>query len=261
MPDWFPATSLMDPDQEILADALARQAADHPNMEARTRGSYFIGEYSWWLSVGPIAAYLTQQRVPDLSAGNIALRQSTYTWREGGESGEAERIDIRFISGRFACLPDDPDVDHPDAIVTPDKTHLRQWLRGKLEAHMAPIIERVHAHTNLSQYAQWCLVADAVAAQFLHIGKQLGDEEHGQTEGLAFVKAEDSPLNNKKTGYISLQYLDHRESFRTRAGCCRYYTVSETGKEYCSTCVLRKPEDRDARLVAYMKWKHEEAAS
>lgn len=257
---WFPAADLIDPRLTRLEAALARQAAQHPEMESRTRGSYFVGEYSWYMPDVVIAAYLAERRVPDLSLENLALRSRTYTWREGGESGEAERIDVRFLNGRFACLPNDPAADHPDAIVLPDTHALREHLRVALETHLAPLIERIHASTRLAHHAQWCLVADSVAALFLHKGQALNDEASGKAEGLAFIKAAGSPMNNPNTSYISLHYLDHCETFRARGGCCRYYTVSESGKDYCTTCVLRKPEDRNARLLAYMSKKYAQEA-
>lgn len=257
---WFLAADLLVPRLTRLEEALARQAVQHPEMEARTRGSYFLGEYSWYVPDAVIAAYLAERRVPDLSLKNLALRSRTYTWHEGAESGEAERIDMRLLNGRFACLPDDPAAAHPDATVLPDADALHEHLRVSLEAHLTPLIERVHLLTRLGHHAQWCLVADSVAALFLHKVRALNDEAGGKAEGLAFIKAAEAPMNNPNTSYISLHYLDHRATFRARGGCCRYYTVSKTGKDYCSTCVLRKPEDRDARLLAYMQQKYAKAA-
>jgi hypothetical protein len=229
---WFLATALLDSCLNYLDDALTRQAKEHPQMEARTRGSYLIGNYSWYVPLAVIATYLADNRVPDFSPENVALRYRNFTWYEDGESGEAERIDVRFLSGRFACLPDDPSSDHPDAIILTDRDALREWLHTALEAHFSLLIERIFVQTRLSRYAQWCLVADSCAALFLHIGRALGDEAHGQAEGLKC------------------------ETFRAMGGCCRYYTVSETGQDYCSTCVLRKPEDRNQRLLNYMAKKY-----
>ena len=252
---WFRAHELTDPNSANLGQSLARQVADYSGMDARTQATFFINEYSWYVPEVAIGAFLLAKRIPDLSAENIALRYITYTWHEDDESGEAERLDVRFLSGRFACLPDDPAADHPDAQVLPDVDALREHLRTMLEAHLTPLIERVYARTKLSCHTQWMLVADACAAQFLNIGRTL-NEEQGKAEGMAFIKASGSPMNNNKTSYISLQYLDHCDTFRARGGCCRYYTVSETGDDYCTTCVLRKPEERDARLLAYMQKKY-----
>jgi len=259
-PDWFPSTDLINLNSPVLDQSLARQTVRYSGMDARTQASFFVNEFSWYFTEAAIGSYLMAKRVPDLSAENIALRFSTYTWHEDGESGEAERLDVRFLSGRFACLPDDSAADHPDAQVLPNVDALRDQLRTTLEAYLTPIIDRLYEQTRLSCHAQWLLVADACAAQFLQIGRKLGNGEHSQAEGLAFINVAASPMNNDKTGYIELRYQDQCDTFRARGGCCRYYTVSETGDDYCSTCVLRKPEDRDAKLQAYMQKKYTAAS-
>jgi hypothetical protein len=260
-PGWFLATDFLSETSTMFEQGLARQAGRHPTMKQRTRGSYFIGEYAWYVPAAAVATYLAERRVPDMSPENLALRFNTYTWHEDGESGEAERIDVRFLSGRFAVLPDDPAADHPDAIILPDENALRDWLRTTLEAHMTPLIERNYAVTRLGRQAQWCLVADATAALFLYAGQGDRNEPRRQQEGLAFVKVLGSPMKNPRTGFVTLQYGDHCDTFRARGGCCLYYTVAEDG-EKCSTCVLRSPEERDAIILGYMKERYsQESAS
>jgi hypothetical protein len=253
--DWFPAAILLNSEVDCLQAALDRQAAHHPHMEARTKASYFIGEYAWYVAASAVGAYLAEKRVPDLATENVALRFQRYTWHEDGASGEADRIEVRFLSTRCAVLPDDPLADDPDNCVLPTTDSLREWMRQSLEAHFAPLIDRVSAETRLSRHALWLLVADSCAALFLHLGKQSECQEVAMRDGLTFVKAPDSPMNNPKTSYVTVDYNGHCETFRARGGCCRYYTLSETGADYCSTCVLRKPEDRDARLRAYLAQK------
>jgi hypothetical protein len=199
-----------------------------------------------------IGAYLMKKRVPELSIENVALRFQRYTWHEGGESGEADRIEVRFLSSRCAVLPDDELVGTPNALTLPDAAALREWMRQTLEAHLEPIINRVSAETRLSRHALWLLVADSCAALFLHLGKMLASHDEAMNDGLAFVRASASPMNNPKTDYVTLDYHGHCDTFRVRGGCCRYYTVSEAANDYCSTCVLRKPEERDERLRQYI---------
>jgi hypothetical protein len=259
---WFLASDLTQPGSFHLSAALARQAHEHPQMEDRTKGSYFIGEYVWYVFAAAIAAYLIERRVPSLAPEHIALRIQRYTWHYEGESGEANRLEVRFLSNQFACLPHDPSAILPDAQIAADQDSLRDQIRCAVEAHMQPLIERVYDQTHLSRNAQWLLVADACAAMFLHLGQALQDSERAQREGMAFIRSPHSPMNNDKTCYITLDYQGHCETFRAHGGCCRYYTVSETGKDYCTTCVLRKPEDRDQRLLDYMAKKYaQEAAS
>jgi hypothetical protein len=259
---WYLASELTKPTSPRLATALARQAHEHPQMEDRTRGSYFIGEYTWYVFAAAVAAYLIERRVPSLAPEHIALRIQRYTWHHEGESGEAGRLEVRFLVPDFTCLPHDPIAVLPHAQIAADQDSLRDQMRHALEAHMQPLIERVYEATKLSRNAQWLLVADSCAAMFLHLGQALEDSERAQREGMAFIHAPHSPMNNDKTCYITLDYQGHCETFRAHGGCCRYYTVSESGKDYCTTCVLRKPEDRDQRLLDYMAKKYaQESAS
>jgi hypothetical protein len=106
-PGWFCAADLIQPHSVTLTAALERQAADYPQMPTRTKGSYLIGEYAWYVAASAIAAYLAEQRVPDFSPENIGLRFQRYTWHEGEHSGEADRIEVRFLTDRFMGLPQD----------------------------------------------------------------------------------------------------------------------------------------------------------
>lgn len=249
--DWFLASALYEPDSSRLTQALARQAVSYPQMDVRTQAAYFINQYSWYLPATAITAYLTEQRVPDLVPTNVALRIVRYTWHHEGKSGEAEQLHIRFLGGSFACLPDDPAANHPDAVILPDQKALRDWLRTTLEAHFSPLIGQVATLTRLGRNAQWRLVADSCALLFLYAGRALNAELFGISEGHTLIQAPHSPLANPQTGYITLSCEGQTDTFRTRGGCCRYYTVSEVG-EKCSTCVLHKPEDRDRLLLQYL---------
>jgi hypothetical protein len=251
---WFGAATLTAHNSRVLDESLARAVARYSGAERRVSGTFFIGEYAWYLAGAVIACYLTERRVPDLAAVNVALRFRTFTWHEGGESGEAERLDVRLLSGRFAALPDDPAADHPDALRLPDISALREWLRIQIEAHLTPLIAAIQERTRLGQRAQWNLAADALAALFQHAGEKLGDEERARAEGLALIKVPGSPLRNRDTGYITLEYQDHRETFRQRGGCCLYYKV-EPGNN-CSSCVLRPEEERNQMLLGYMAEKY-----
>lgn len=248
---WTLATALMQDDAPLLDAALAAQAGDHPTMDARTRGSYFIGQYAWYVPAAAIAAYLIAGCAPELSPDNVALRYETYTWQHGDASGVAQRLRVRFLSSRCARVAGAFGALDAAALALPNRHALRDWLRCGLEAHLAPLIEQVYARTRLGRHAQWCLVADACASLFLQAGKALGNVERAQAEGRAFVQAAGSPMQSVKGDYITIQLGEHCETFRARGGCCRYYTVAPNG-EKCSTCVLRPAAERDQLLMAYM---------
>lgn len=257
---WFPASDLLKEDSPALETALARQATDYPQMEIRTRGSYFIGEYTYYVPIALIAGYLTMQRVPDFSLENIAIRFGKYTWHSGEHSGEANRLEARFLSNRFAVLAGDPAADHPDAIVLADKAAMREWIRASLETHITPLVDRIAAVTRLGRSAQWNLVADACASLFLSVGQNLGIPDESQAEGMSFIKSPDSIMKSARTHYVTLHYEEHADTFCSRGGCCRYYTVAENAHK-CSTCVMNTPEERDERLLGYMKWKYTQPQS
>lgn len=251
---WFRADALLREEAPELGEGLARQAARYPGMERRTAGSFFVNAYAWYVFAGAVGAYLAERRVPELAPANLALRFHSHPWEEDGETGVSEQITVRFLSGRCAVLPDDPMAGLPEVTVLPDAPALREWLRAGLEAHTAPLIDRVHATTRFGRRPQWTLVADAVAGVFLNTGKLLGDPARAQAEGLALVRAPGSPLCNPLTGYFTLECVGHADTFRARGGCCRYYTVDDGEK--CTLCVLRPAEERDQLLRDYMARKH-----
>ncbi|MFP4322948.1 MAG: IucA/IucC family C-terminal-domain containing protein [Anaerolineales bacterium] len=248
---YFPVADLTTGTTSHLEAELARQGQGYPEMDVRTQAAFFVNEYAWYLAMATAAPLLSHQRAPDVAPENVALRISRYTWHEDGASGEAERYDVRFRSGRFACLASDPAANHPDATSLQDTDALLAWLRGRIETHFAPLIARVHAISHLSQSALWRLVADAYAGQALNVGKHTGQVERAQTLGLALIKADKSPLSNPQTGYITLTCAGYTDTFRERGGCCRYYTVAEDGDK-CGTCVLRPPENRKQWFLDHM---------
>lgn len=258
-PGWFPATRLHDPASPELAEALARAVARYPAPERRVMGSFFANEYAWYVPAAAVAAFLAEGRAPDLSPEHVALRFGRYTWSAGGASGEAERLDVRFLGGRFATLPGDPEAGHEDAVVLPDAAALRAWLRSGLEAHLAPLFVAVTAWSGLGARAQWNLAADSLAAVFLEAGRRLGDEARGQAEGLACVRADGSRFRNAGTGYVTVEAGGHCETFRTRGGCCLFYRIEPGNK--CAACVLRPAAERLERLRAYLARKHAEGVS
>jgi hypothetical protein len=258
-PDGYTASDFANPVKPFLRDTLARQILRHPAIDCRTNGAFLLGNYGWYLPVPAVAAYLAERRVPELSPENIGLRYEVFKWEDHGETGENERLHVRFLSNHFAALPDDPMAGQPNVTILPDLNALRAWLREGIETLLTPLVEQIHSETHLSCRAQWNQIADSCAAMFLYIGGLLGDERRGQSEGLAFLKAAQSPMNNPKTGYITLQYGSHCETFRARGGCCRYYKLPEHDK--CSTCVLRTNQDRDELLLGYMKKKYSQEST
>lgn len=243
---WLGATDLVAPDGIALDAALQHILTPYAATpdDRHVAASLLINAYAWSLSAAAIASYLTEGRVPDLDAGNVALRFSA-----PGEDEESS-FGIAFLSDRMAVLPNDVAAGSPDAIGLADRTEVREWLRRRLEAHMAPLIEAVYRRTRLGRRAQWNLVADDCASLFLWVGEKIGAIDAACAEGLAFVSAAGSPMAPSKTSYFTLEANGRCETFRKRGGCCLYYKMP-AGRN-CSTCSLISTAERDRRLLEYM---------
>jgi ferric iron reductase protein FhuF len=254
--DWQPVNALCQADSELLEGCLRHTAKPYrPDLDRRTMASFFLGEYAYYLLAPLICGYLSEHRVPSFAPEEVAFRSRAYTWREGDESGEATRFEVRFVGARFACLVDDPFTADPNAHPLADESALLDWMRDEIIHHFAALIAQVSDSTGLSEHALWLIVADSCNFLFLNIGKGLRITERAQEISEQFIRAAESPLKNPKTRFLTLEYAGHRDTFCVRGGCCRYYTVSDAA-EKCSTCVLRPPEEQNTKLLAHLSRKY-----
>lgn len=218
---------------------------DHQNMDAKTRAAYLIGDIAWAFGLNLAALHVAGRGLPDISASAIAAAPQWYHWEDGEESGEALRFTLRLLAS-------------PDALHRPLDAG---GIHALAVAAHAPLVETLHAMTRLGRSAMWRLVADALAAAWLRIGKQVGRESEAMRTADAIIQAPGSPLANKQTGFIEIVVRDEAQQplacewFRARGGCCRYYTTEKSAGEYCTTCVLRPAESRDQRLYDHVKAK------
>ncbi len=223
------------------AEWLAGEGAAVPGADDRTRAAFLIGRLSWTLAGFCAGASLTGVSLPLFGPEDVFIAPERFTWHYQGQSGEAIRYRLSVAGAPETAAGD---------------TGRIETIRKSLEAVHAPLIDAVAARTGLSRGAQWRIVADSVAGAFLHVGNQLGCAELAMERGQAILAAPNSPLRNRKTGYVRVELPDPAGAERvlfadwycSRGGCCRYYSVP--GGSFCATCVLRKPRDRDALLRA-----------
>ena len=225
-PGGLSAAALIDDGRHLdalLDQILARYGATDRTMAA----AIFHNSYAWYIGAAAIGCYLAEGRVPSLAPDQVDL------WIDF--LGDEKRIDVAVH-----CDESGPWIG--DA---------RTRLRRELEAHLEPLIERLHGLTRLGKRAQWHLVADACASVFVWFGQRMGMTEASCAEGLAVIKAADSPLRFSKTGYFTLEHAGACQTFRKRGGCCLSHKAP-AGKP-CSTCPLVPAEERDRRLKAWME--------
>jgi hypothetical protein len=217
----------------------------YKDMEAKTRAAYLIGDIAWAFGLNLGALHLAGHGLPDVDAATIAAAPQWYRWEEGDESGDALRFTLRLLAS-------------PDATYRPLEV---EGISALAVAAHAPLIETLFAMTRLGRSAMWRLVADALAASWLAVGKQIGREAEAMQAANAIIRAPGSPLANKQIDFIEIVVRDDAQQvlgcewFRARGGCCRYYTTEESAGEYCTTCVLRPVESRDQRLYDHVKSK------
>ncbi|WAC26642.1 ferric iron reductase [Ancylobacter sp. SL191] len=248
-PGFTPLTALFGA-EPFLAAMLARQQAGTPGLDAKGAAAFFISEYSNLLGILAAVPFLSHGLVPDLSAANCALSAQL-------PPGEAPRVRLRLLNA--AGVTDRVPAEAEACFSLVDHEGLRDALSHALEAHMAPLIDSLHARTDLPRRAMWRLVGDAVAMRFLEAGQRLGCEATAKEDVMAVLMRPGSPLANRQLHFFDVEIVDDapprevlaRRTFRARGGCCRFYTAP--GGSLCTSCVLVKPEDRRQRIEARMR--------
>lgn len=236
--------------ERFLAAMLARQQAATPGLDLKGAAAFFIAEYANLLGILAAVPFLSHGLVPDLSAANCALLAHL-------PPGEEPRVRIRLL--KAAVVTDRPSTPPSARVQAVDHAGLCDALGRALEAHMAPLIESLHARTGLPARALWRLVGDAVAMRFLEAGRLLGCEATAKADVMAALMRAGSPLANRQLHFFDVEIIADapprqllaRRTFRARGGCCRFYTAP--GGSLCTSCVLVKPEDRRRRIEARMR--------
>lgn len=203
-----------------------------------------LQEYQWPLLASAIACFLVDRRVPDLQPANVQVCLAP------AENEAEQRERLTYRTGRFAALPSDPAADHPDAEIVPDLAALRDYLRTGIETHMGWVIQQLSWQTHCQERGLWLFVADRCAGTLVWL-MQMQDQYVGcaavAAEVNALIRADGSPLANKKVGIFELHYKEQTHLYLDRATCCYWYKTD--GGDYCTTCPHRTKADRNERLL------------
>jgi hypothetical protein len=224
----------------LLAEAISRLGREYGTDNVAYVGTSLLRGCLWRILTPAVAAFLTERRLPDLRAANVALRFD--------ESGFA--TGLAFVGARFAALPDDPDAGHPDAMVLPSEDALLGELRVAIvEGQLSALIPALRGlRVRRGTRTLWRVAVDVCAEAFMSVGQDLGRES--EALGCAGRLLGGPPPLCGPTNYFALEHGGESMITRVRNSCCLYYRV---GDGPCFTCPRVSNEERLRRL--------EEAAS
>lgn len=233
-PTWTTVAELAE-DRELLEELMSRIERGCGLKNRAYSGTTLLRGCLWRVLLPAVAVLLTERRLPDLRAENVALRF--------GESGFAE--DLAFVGPRFAALPDDPEAGHPDAVVLPSEDDLLLWLGGALaETYLPALVPALRGlRVRRGTRVLWRAAGDVCAEAFMFVGQELGHEAEALGFGERLLSGS-SPLSGP-TNYYVLEYAGGRKTTRVRNACCLYYRF---GGGACFTCPLTSEEERLRRL-------------
>ena len=201
----------------------------------RTTAGYVL---QWYLGVPTyLGAMLfhSARRVPALQPRRLAFRF---------EPGWVEAVALR--PGRFWCLPDDPDAEHPDAVVVPDDAALGAVLRREVVSHAAHFLRIYGPMVRFGRRTLWAAVTDGLDTGLLLAGRSFGSTQAGAADARLVLAERFEPLTAAST---ICRVTDDRGRIhwtRRRGSCCFSYALPDMGP--CATCPRTDDEER-ARIL------------
>lgn len=201
-----------------LADWLQETYGDAPD---RTTGGYVL---SWYLGiVGMLggALFHLARRVPSVKPADVAIKIAA--------DDRPHVVGVALLTDSFACLPDDPEGNHPAATVVADDQALAAVLRARFAAHAARFVTSFGPTVRLGRRQLWAAATDALDTAAWTTGRLCGDEAAGVADAALLLPAKLDPftsastLRNTETGWA-----------RRRENCCFHFALPDA--EVCAGC-------------------------
>lgn len=227
--DRIVAAELSDPQIE-RAVALRRARLD--TRDQKVAATLWLQGYCQRMAAPPLACWVLHRRVPDVSAGNIALRFDA----------EGRPAFTSLIAPRGWAPPGDS-VDDGDLASTHDL--LPQIVRVLLEDHLLPLADRVRARYRLGAAITRGAIASQIGMALTTIDAQSGVWwEQVATDALDLLRLTSPQLDGLgRSGELVCVQGGGRTGITYRRGtCCLVYRAPN--KDKCGGCPLRDDEDR-----------------
>ncbi len=207
------------------------------DLDNRNAAIGLVGALAWQVGGAALFVYATERRVPDLAPDNVMLRLV--------DGGLAE---VAFVSGRFAALSGDTEVESATAVFE-DEDGLRRHLREGVEGMLSPVVDNVRAAMRVSKRTMWNRASDLIGQRLLQFGESVADKAWCGHEAERLVKSSGSPLDGA-TRFFVVEHGGREEVCIVRGCCCQAYKDPEHG--YCGTCPLLSQEELERLAVEAM---------
>lgn len=215
-------------DKEWIEALLAAQMRITPGLDRKAQAAYLASYYATTITTAGAGLIVGCGIVPDLAPEKVWL------------GIDPARDDLAFQDSSLRFSPSPVAVRGGKAPV--------DMFRVQIEAHFAPLVQRLHRATALPPHALWRLVGDALGAGLLDAGQKFGAEDEAKRIALDVLKRPGSALSNCQLHFFEVSVPNPGGGLATRTvlargGCCRLYTAP--GGDVCTNCVLRKPGERE----------------
>lgn len=217
--DWTPTSEIVYGDAfDDMLDMARKRWKSAPHVAAALAWKC----YAYWVALPAVLGWATARRVPLLEPAKVLVR---YTDRQPFLCAGLTDPDV-------AVLPTDPltILGLPGIQVVPDETALLGTLRASLiDAHLGPIVERIHLRLHLGRRTLWGSLASGVA----HAISRAADVLPGSTLDATNTLLSGLDLEN-------LVELTPEPSGRLRVQrrtCCLAFALPKP--RICTGCVIR----------------------
>ncbi|SFQ64143.1 hypothetical protein SAMN05421853_11536 [Roseivivax halotolerans] len=218
--------------------AMAEELRHEPGLDAKGCGAYLVNRLGYDIGRALAGLDLSGHDLSPLDPDTTGVTSALATGEEAGEM-------YQYLDTGVTLAP-----CCPSAALDPAE------LARLYEALFTPTVLGVSAACKLSQGALWRLVTDGISAAYLNLGEEAGEVRAAVARAEAILKQRGTRLFAKQLNFleVTLPAAENPlgeeivETFRERAGCCRYYMTYRSDGDYCGSCVHRKDRPERFRL-------------
>jgi ferric iron reductase protein FhuF len=218
---WMPASALVFGDPAILDDLLdaAKQRWSAP---AHVAVALAWKSYCYWVALPAVLGWATARRVPPVGPADVLIR---YAEHQPFLQVALRRPDVVALASDPLAVP-----AHPAVRAVPDEAALLDFLRTTLlDAHLAPLVDRLQARVRLSRRTLLGSLAAGTAYGLSRAAGAIpGSTLDSATVLLSTLGVADLvELGELPAGGLRIQ----------RRTCCLAFTLPEP--KICASCCLR----------------------